>query len=336
MIGALGAIVRWAWRHLAALLLLLVSRRRRRGAPSAEEGVVEREEPSRSAEPAVAALLLLSAVSAVGFVVAYVRGADTQLLGLGIGVALLLASAALIVAAKAVVVQEQLVEERPAYAQPEGGDEEAAALLDETVRTGGAGISRRRLLGAAAGAAGAALGAAALVPIASLGPAVDDRLRKSPWRSGVRLVDEEGHPVGESQLESGSFLTAFAEGADTEELAAAVVVVRVPADELELPPERRGWAPGGILAFSKICTHAGCAVNLFRKPLYPPVQPGPALVCPCHYSTFDVLRGGEVTFGPAGRPLPQLPLFVDDRGHLVASGPLSDNVGPSWSGVRST
>jgi ubiquinol-cytochrome c reductase iron-sulfur subunit len=269
-------------------------------------------------------------------VVAYAGGADTQLLGLGIGLALLLASAALVIAAKAVVVQEERVEERPAYAQPEGGDPEAVARLDETVRSGAAGISRRRLLGAAAGAAGAALGAAALVPIASLGPAVGDRLRTSPWRSGVRLVDEEGQPVAESQLETGSFLTAFAEGADKEELAAAVVVVRVRPDELELPPERRSWAPRGILAFSKICTHAGCAVNLFRKPLYPPVEPGPALVCPCHYSTFDVLRGAAVTFGPAGRPLPQLPLSIDAHGQLVASGPLSGNVGPAWSGVRST
>jgi ubiquinol-cytochrome c reductase iron-sulfur subunit len=334
MIRTLGTILRWIWRHLTALALLLVSRRR--AARGAQEGAVERETPSPRAELAVAALLSVAAAAAVGFVVAYAGGADTQLLGLGIGLALLLASAALVIAAKAVVVQEERVEERPAYAQPEGGDPEAVARLDETVRSGAAGISRRRLLGAAAGAAGAALGAAALVPIASLGPAVGDRLRTSPWRSGVRLVDEEGQPVAESQLETGSFLTAFAEGADKEELAAAVVVVRVRPDELELPPERRSWAPRGILAFSKICTHAGCAVNLFRKPLYPPVEPGPALVCPCHYSTFDVLRGAAVTFGPAGRPLPQLPLSIDAHGQLVASGPLSGNVGPAWSGVRST
>ena len=114
----------------------------------------------------------------------------------------------------------------------------------------------------------------------------------------------------------------------------AVVVVRVDPGKLDLSPGRDDWAPDGILAYSKICTHAGCAVNLFRKPLYPPRTPGPALVCPCHYSTFDVLRGAAVNFGPAGRPLPQLPLAIDRGGHLVATGSLSGKVGPAWSGVR--
>ena len=100
-----------------------------------------------------------------------------------------------------------------------------------------------------------------------------------------------------------------------------------------LPPERRDWAPEGILAFSKICTHAGCAVSLFRSPKSPSTTAsGPALVCPCHYSTFDVTRGGKVTFGPAGRPLPQLPLRIEDDGRLVAAGELSDKPGPAWWG----
>jgi ubiquinol-cytochrome c reductase iron-sulfur subunit len=42
-----------------------------------------------------------------------------------------------------------------------------------------------------------------------------------------------------------------------------------------------------------------------------------------------------VIFGPAGRPLPQLPLFVDSRGGLRAAGNFSGPVGPSWWGVRS-
>jgi ubiquinol-cytochrome c reductase iron-sulfur subunit len=74
-------------------------------------------------------------------------------------------------------------------------------------------------------------------------------------------------------------------------------------------------------------------VNLYRSPLYEPVEPSPALVCPCHYSTFDVRRGAEVIFGPAGRPLPQLPLRIE-QGALVAAGELSGRVGPAWRGVR--
>jgi ubiquinol-cytochrome c reductase iron-sulfur subunit len=113
------------------------------------------------------------------------------------------------------------------------------------------------------------------------------------------------------------------------------VVVRLPPGQLKLPPERARWAPMGIVAFSKVCTHAGCAIALYRKPTFAPTQPRPALVCPCHYSTFDPARGGEVIFGPAGRPLPQLPLEVGPDGILRAGGNFSGQVGPSYGTVRS-
>jgi quinol---cytochrome c reductase iron-sulfur subunit len=112
------------------------------------------------------------------------------------------------------------------------------------------------------------------------------------------------------------------------------VVLRLVESELQLPAGRDGWAPGGIVAYSKVCTHAGCAVSLFQSPLNPPTSPEPALVCPCHYSTFDVRRGALPIFGPAVRSLPQLPLGVDGGGRLVARGRLSGPVGPSYLEVR--
>jgi ubiquinol-cytochrome c reductase iron-sulfur subunit len=112
------------------------------------------------------------------------------------------------------------------------------------------------------------------------------------------------------------------------------VLVRLPPEDLALPPERAGWDAEGVLAFSKICTHAGCAINLYRYPSFPPQSPGPALVCPCHYSTFDPATGGERIFGPAGRSLPQLPLDRDEAGYLIAAGEFSGPIGPSWWGVR--
>jgi ubiquinol-cytochrome c reductase iron-sulfur subunit len=115
-----------------------------------------------------------------------------------------------------------------------------------------------------------------------------------------------------------------------EDLTAPVVVVRVDPRTLDLPADRRDWAPGGILAFSQICTHAACAVTLFRYPVDEETSKPPGLVCPCHYSTFDVRRGAVPVFGPAARPLPQLPLAVDAEGFLVANGPLSGSVGPSY------
>jgi len=132
----------------------------------------------------------------------------------------------------------------------------------------------------------------------------------------------------------GAFYTAFPEGAGQERLGDPVVVVRLDPAELDLPGDRKSWAPAGIVAYSKICTHAGCAVALYRKPTFPAAESRPALVCPCHYSTFDPATGGTVLFGPAGRPLPQLPLEIDHEGNLRAAGSFSGRVGPAWWGVR--
>jgi ubiquinol-cytochrome c reductase iron-sulfur subunit len=315
------------WRYLVAGVILRFSKQRtvRR----------DRELPaSTKAETWTAVLLFGAALAGLAFVAIYAfADADTQLLGLSIAVALALIAAALILAASLVVPQETLEEKRPRFARPEPepeADVEGAAL---TLREGVDGVTRRKLLGAAGAAAGVGLGAAALVPLASLGPAVGDRLAESPWKDGVRLVEENGMAVKASDLEVGSFLTAFAEGADKEGLATSLAVVRVRPEELELPEDRADWAPEGILAFSKICTHAQCAISLFRYPLFAERSPGPALVCPCHYSTFNVLDGGQRIFGPAVRPLPQLPLRIED-GALVAAGPLSGAVGASWGRVK--
>jgi ubiquinol-cytochrome c reductase iron-sulfur subunit len=298
--------------------------------------------PAAPAELLVAALLGLAGLAGLGFVAVYAfAGGDTQLLGSTLALACVLIGAALIVASGSAFRQRSSEEERPSFAVPAGeletkaraGRETGVDDAELTVRAGLDGVTRRRLLGAAGAAAGLGLGAAALTPLASLGPRVGKLLEESPWHDGTALVEENGLPVRADELEVGSYLTAFAEGADKRDLAAAVVVVRVEESELELPPERRAWAPEGLLAFSKICTHAQCAVSLFRYPLFPERSPGPALVCPCHYSTFDVLTGGNRVFGPAVRPLPQLPLKIE-AGRLHAAGELSGPVGASWGGVR--
>jgi ubiquinol-cytochrome c reductase iron-sulfur subunit len=110
--------------------------------------------------------------------------------------------------------------------------------------------------------------------------------------------------------------------------------VRLAGKYLQLPPARREWAPQGILAYSKICPHAGCAISLYRYPTYQPTSVGPAFTCPCHYSTFSPGEGGRLIFGPAGRSLPQLPLMIDDQGYLRAAGPFTEDIGPSWWNVR--
>jgi quinol---cytochrome c reductase iron-sulfur subunit len=157
-----------------------------------------------------------------------------------------------------------------------------------------------------------------------------------PWRRGTRVVDEDGSPLAPDDVKVGTFVTGFPEGADKRELGSPVVLVRLRADELDLPADRSDWDAEGVLAFSKICTHAGCTINLYRYPLFPAQSPGPALVGPCHYSTFDPATGGNRIFGPAGRSLPQLPMALDDAGRLISGGDFSGPIGPSWWGVRKT
>ena len=327
-------LLRWLWRVVLAAVLI---RRRRDATPPPSDGEQPPDprrrdaRPRPSAEALAAGALLLAGACGVGFAVLFVVHPDTQLLGASLGAALALVAAAAVLAGKRVVPQETAVEERPQLVH-----EPEEEQVQELAREGGEGVSRRRLLGAAAGVAGAGLTGALAVPVSSLGPNVADRLEHTPWRRGRRLVDEQGRPILADDVEPKGFVTAFPEGADKRELGSPVVLVRVGPAQLELPPERRGWAPEGILAYSKICTHAGCAVALYRAPLYQPTSRPPALVCPCHYSTFDVRRAAKVVFGPAARPLPQLPLRIAADRSLVADGGFSGSIGPSWWSVKRT
>ncbi len=327
---------------LLAGLVLLVGRRRSPGVPppgsdggggQEEHRIVPSGPPSSGAETAVLLLLGGTSLTAMAFVVVYALdriGHQTQLLGLTLGLAFLLLAAASLVTARHLVVTEENEEDYPELGHPE--DEQAIAqIVDES----GSRITRKRLLTVAACGTGGAIGLALVTPAASLGPFLDwEQLVRTPWRAGRRLVGENGRPLRASDVDEGVFYTAFPEGADRQDIAAPVVVVRLPVSALRLPSSRNGWAPTGILAYSKICTHAGCAISLYRSPLFAPAEPKPALVCPCHYSTFDPAGGGTVLFGPAGRPLPQLPLRIDSVGFLRAAGSLSGPVGPSWWSVR--
>jgi ubiquinol-cytochrome c reductase iron-sulfur subunit len=286
-------------------------------------------EPSPRSELWIAALLLLAGAAGVAAVAVYAAGADTQALGIALGVCLGAIAGAAGLAGTHLLPGREVVEPRE---PPEAPAEERAA--EAALAATGAGITRKRLLLGASGVAGAGLAGALIAPAASLGPAVGDRIRETPWAPGVRLVDAEGRPIAAASLVVGSFVTAYPEGADRNDLGSPVVVVRLEPEEVDLPPERRDWAPLGILAYSKICTHAACAVSLFRHPSFPSRSPEPGLVCPCHYSTFDPRTGGTVTFGPAGRPLPQLPLGLTPDGHLAARGDFPDQIGPSYLRVR--
>ncbi|MEV4870254.1 Rieske (2Fe-2S) protein [Streptomyces syringium] len=66
-------------------------------------------------------------------------------------------------------------------------------------------------------------------------------------------------------------------------------------------------AKGEFKAFSAVCTHAGCVADK--------IEDG-KIHCPCHGSLFDAATG-KVLQGPAGAPLPAVPVKAAD-GRLIA------------------
>jgi ubiquinol-cytochrome c reductase iron-sulfur subunit len=274
----------------------------------------------RRAERAAAVAFTVAILAGIGLFVVYFSGGQTQvegvlfcllLGGLGVGVALW---------ANHLLGAHEAVEERHELTSGAAGREAFGHALAEEV---GPTLARRSVLVKLLAGAGGALGLALLLPVLSLGPAPGRTLKETPWRRGVRLVDETGRQVSLNSVPEDGFITVFPEGHEGSADAQALLI-HVPAGSLELPPDRLAAAPEGThVAYSKICTHAGCPVGLYRATTR-------SLLCPCHQSQFDVLDGAKPFFGPAARPLPQLPLGVDDQGVLIALGDFYEPVGPAF------
>jgi ubiquinol-cytochrome c reductase iron-sulfur subunit len=116
------------------------------------------------------------------------------------------------------------------------------------------------------------------------------------------------------------FLTVFPED-HTDAADAQTVLIRLAEDDQTPGPEEA--TVDGFVAFSKVCTHAGCPVGLYQAATR-------ELFCPCHQSVFAVLEGAEPTAGPATRPLPQLPIGLDENGFLIALGDFPEPIGPGF------
>ena len=247
-------------------------------------------------------------------------GGQTQIEGLLFAVAFGAFGVALGIWANHLLDAREVVEERHELSSGPAGRQAFEMALTEEV---GPVLGRRSLLIKLLAGAGGALGLALLLPVLSLGPAPGDTLKVTPWQRGKRVVDEEGQPVQLNQIPEDGFLTVFPEGfAGASD--AQTLLIRVRPGSLKLPPERLAGVPEGThVAYSKLCTHAGCPVGLYRAE-------SQSLICPCHQSQFDVSDGAKPYFGPAARPLPQLPLGVDEENVLVAQGDFSAPVGPAF------
>jgi ubiquinol-cytochrome c reductase iron-sulfur subunit len=269
----------------------------------------------------IAAGFVVSIAASVALMVLYALGGQAQLEGVLLALALGGLGTGIVLWATDLLDEPDLVEERePLPSAPEERREASEAL-------GAGAVTRRAMLVRLVGGAVGALAAALAIPSLSLGPRPGEDLFRTGWTRGARVVGDGGEPIAAADVEPGSVATVFPEGragsADSQAL-----LMRVDEASLRLPAERAGWTPGGCVAYSKVCTHAGCPVGLYRAEAQ-------QLLCPCHQSTFDVLRGAVPVFGPAARALPQLPLGVDAEGLLVAGGDFSEPVGPSFWNLTS-
>jgi ubiquinol-cytochrome c reductase iron-sulfur subunit len=178
--------------------------------------------------------------------------------------------------------------------------------------------------------------AAPVVLLRDLGPLPGTSLRHTVWSPGRRLlVFGTDTPITAAEFSvPGSAITIVPEGYadDSDALTkATVTLIKFRPGELDIPTRMAGstligtmnWTVENIVAYSRICTHVGCPVGLYEQTTH-------HLLCPCHQSTFDASKGAEVIFGPAPRPLPQLPLTVDAQGYLVAKSDFTQPVGPSF------
>lgn len=274
----------------------------------------------KRAERATAVAFLVSIAAALALFVVYVRGGDPQAEGALLALALGGVGAGLLIWSTRLMphIREE-TQPRSKTAHATGAEREEAA---ETMEAGVEEIRRRRFLSRLLLGAAGALGLAALIPIRSLGRSPGDSLLRTKWTPGARLVVADGTAVTASTLEVGSFTTVFPEGFEGSADSQAVLI-RVEPGQLQLPPDRLAGAPDGLVAYSKICTHAGCPLGLYLAATH-------ELRCPCHQSTFDVLEGARPVYGPAPKALPQLPIEVDADGGLRATGDFTGPVGPSF------
>jgi ubiquinol-cytochrome c reductase iron-sulfur subunit len=295
------------------------------------------------AERQVAILFGISALGTLLLIVSYIfvpqdkfvfipimgnQNAHQLGLGLGMAISLFFIGMGAIHWAKTLMPDTEVVAQRHEFRSPDSDRKEFV----ETVKSGAAasGLGRRSLIKKSLGAA---LGLSALSPLLllrDLGPLPKKEFEKTTWKSGTYLVTDPGNRrIKASDLEVGAVAQVLPEIEDPEHRKLsdigkdAVLLIRLRPTEFNLEPAKLAMTHDGIIAFSKICSHMGCAVALYE-------QQTKHLLCPCHQSTFDVTRAAKVIFGPAARPLPQLNITVDGEGYLIAREPFSEPVGPSF------
>ncbi len=272
----------------------------------------------RRMEIMVALSFWLSIAAMVTLAVVYSLGGQPQLEGAMLGVGLGALGVGVTAWGKYLVPQGPFKQERDHLPSAP----EVRQAFAESFKRADTVVGRRTVLVKLLGAAMTVFGAFLIFPLRSLGPQPKKSLDGTDWRPGARLVRADGRVVNTADLEVGGLLIVFPEG-----FAGSAVsqtdLIHVATDDITTQPGRQTWGPQGFLAFSRVCTHAGCPVSLYEEETQ-------LLLCPCHQSLFNILDGAKPIFGPAPRPLPQLPLRIDDNGVIRAQAGYDEPIGPGF------
>jgi ubiquinol-cytochrome c reductase iron-sulfur subunit len=303
----------------------------------------------KRAERAVSLLFVLAALSGVGFVVAFVAVPYhwqlptqsqnfrfyTPLLGGLLGLMLALLGFGAVLWAKWLMPEEEVEQDR----HDEPSPEQEKLMTQATLAVGleDTGLPRRKMLMRSLGLAG---GAVATVPLVALVGAMIKRpgtqldhtpyglqLATGKYPNGVPIIYSDGRRVSSDDLDPGGVATVFPVGYVTDAASPTLLIRLRPGQVVKARKGQAGFQVGDYVAFSKICTHAGCPASLYE-------QQTSRLLCPCHQSQFEVLEDAKPIFGPATRSLPKLPLGLettdDGRQYFVALKDFTEPIGPGF------
>jgi ubiquinol-cytochrome c reductase iron-sulfur subunit len=317
----------------------------------------------KRAERAVALCFAISALGGVGFIVAFIAipwhwhlpGTPqnfrffTPALGGLLAIMLLFLGIGMVLWAKWLMPEEEVIQDR--HDRPSSEEDKILTEASLLVGLEDTGLPRRSLILRTLGLAG---GAMATVPLVALvgamikkpGTQLDHTLfrrdpKQFPDSDGmVPIVYNDWRQVSPDDFEPGGLATVFPgvrqetyDGYDgVTDASSPTLLIRLRPGQTVHP--RKGQAHFGypevdpeFVAFSKICTHAGCPASLYE-------QQTSRLLCPCHQSQFEVLEDAKPVFGPASRSLPKLPLAVkvgaDGRQYFYARSDYHEPIGPGF------
>jgi ubiquinol-cytochrome c reductase iron-sulfur subunit len=249
----------------------------------------------------------------------------TPLVGLTMGLSLISVGIGLVLFVKKLLPHETAVQDKH-----EGSHFDrvtTAATLNGALTNSG--LTRRKAMTRTLGFMGAAFGAMLIAPLGGMlkNPNTGNPLGTTLWADGVRIVRDDGTPIRPGDQEPGSLATVFpAVPGGHFSADSPLMLIRLRPEQMAEVQPRAGqedFGYGDYVAYSKICTHAGCPVSLYE-------QETSRILCPCHQSQFLIIDGAKPVFGPAVRALPQLPITVDSEGYLVARSDYIEAVGPTY------